>query len=144
MNFSRTEPLASPRPTPRVDRHFLRHYGEMVLAMMAGMVVLAPPVEAALRLAGSSSADLQATAPALALMGMAAMMSAPMVGWMRHRGHGWRACSEMTISMLLPTAAAIGLLASAVLTDLGTLMLIEHVAMLPSMLVAMLLRPDEY
>ena len=32
----------------------------------------------------------------------------------------------------------------AVVEDLGTLTLVEHVAMLPCMLVAMLLRPAEY
>jgi hypothetical protein len=38
----------------------------------------------------------------------------------------------------------IGLLWSALLEDFGTLMVVEHIAMLPSMLVAMLLRFDEY
>ena len=45
--------------------------------------------------------------------------------------------------MLLPTFAAIGLLWAGTL-ELGAAMTLEHVAMLPSMLVAMLLRRDEY
>ena len=38
----------------------------------------------------------------------------------------------------------LALLWSGLVGDLGTLLVIEHVAMLPSMLVAMLLRRDEY
>jgi hypothetical protein len=38
----------------------------------------------------------------------------------------------------------LALLWSGLIGDLGTLLVIEHVAMLPSMLVAMLLRRDEY
>ena len=34
-------------------KHFLRHYGEMVLAMFLGMAVLGLPVDWALRLASA-------------------------------------------------------------------------------------------
>jgi hypothetical protein len=63
---------------------------------------------------------------------------------MRYRGHGWRANTEMSASMVLPTLAAIGLLVAGVMTDIGALLVIEHVAMLLGMLAAMLLRLDEY
>jgi hypothetical protein len=122
-------------------RHFLRHYAEMVAAMIAGMIVLGLPGEALLRAFGTSSHDLQANAPAVALLGMFAIMTVPMVAWMRFRGHSWRPCHEMAASMLVPTLAAIALLPFA---DFGTLMGLEHVAMLPSMLLVMLLRYDEY
>jgi hypothetical protein len=125
-------------------RQFIRHYVEMVVAMLLGMVVLGPPAEVALRALGSSTGDLHTDAPAVALLGMAAMMTAPMVGWMRYRGHGWQPCAEMAASMVIPTLAVIVLMWGAVVEDLGTLMLVEHVAMLPCMLVAMLLRPAEY
>jgi hypothetical protein len=125
-------------------RQFIRHYVEMVVAMLLGMVVLGPPAEVALRALGSSPGDLHTDAPAVALLGMAAMMTAPMVGWMRYRGHGWQPCAEMAASMVIPTLAVIVLMWGAVVEDLGTLMLVEHVAMLPCMLVAMLLRPAEY
>jgi hypothetical protein len=46
--------------------------------------------------------------------------------------------------MFLPTFAVIGVLWADVLTDVGALMMIEHVAMLLAMLGAMLLRPAEY
>jgi hypothetical protein len=125
-------------------RQFIRHYVEMVVAMFLGMAVLGPPAELALRALGSSSADLRTAAPAVALLGMAAMMTVPMVGWMRYRGHGWQPCAEMAASMIVPTLAVIALMWGAVVEDFGTLMLAEHIAMLPSMLVAMLLRPAEY
>ena len=121
-------------------RHFARHYLEMVVAMFLGMGVLLPPLGAALRTAGTS---LHAS-DVLMISAMALTMTAPMVGWMRYRGHGWPACADMTAAMVLPTLGVLALLWSGLVGDLGTLLLIEHVAMLPSMLVAMLLRRDEY
>jgi hypothetical protein len=78
------------------------------------------------------------------LLAMAVTMTVPMVGWMRYRGHGWRANTEMSASMLVPTFATIALLQSSVVNDIGVLLVVEHVAMLLGMLGAMLLRPAEY
>jgi hypothetical protein len=125
-------------------RHFARHYAEMVAAMFLGMVVLGIPAEGALRVMGSSSSAVQADAPALMLLWMAVTMTVPMVGWMAYRGHGRRANAEMAASMLLPAFGVIGLLAAGIMTDFADLMGLEHAVMLPSMLVAMLLRADEY
>jgi hypothetical protein len=125
-------------------RTFIRHYVEMVVAMLLGMVVLGIPAEGALRVVDTSSSELQADAPAVLLLGMAFVMTVPMVGWMRYRGHGWRPNAEMAASMFLPTFGVIGLMAAGMVADFMSLMTIEHVAMLPSMLVAMLLRPHEY
>jgi hypothetical protein len=63
---------------------------------------------------------------------------------MRYRGHGARACAEMSASMFLPAFAAAGLLWAGLVEDAGALLALEHVAMLASMLAAMLLRPTEY
>jgi hypothetical protein len=63
---------------------------------------------------------------------------------MRYRGHGWRANTEMSASMLIPTLAAIALLQASVVDDISALLVVEHVAMLLGMLAAMLLRPTEY
>jgi hypothetical protein len=123
---------------------FVRHYIEMVVAMFAGMVLLGVPAGWALTAFGTSTSELTDNAPALMLLGMAVTMTAPMVAWMRYRGHGWRANTEMAASMVLPTLAAIGLLAADVVTDTGTLLAGEHVVMLLGMLAAMLLRLDEY
>jgi hypothetical protein len=125
-------------------RHFARHYAEMVIAMFLGMVVLGIPGEAALRAVGSSTSELRSDAPAVALLAMAVIMTVPMVGWMRHRGHGWRPSGEMAASMFLPTFGVIALMWTGAVEDFMTLMSLEHVVMLPSMLVAMLLRPHEY
>jgi hypothetical protein len=124
--------------------HFIRHYAEMVAAMFLGMGILGVPAGWALNAVGSSWSELNNDAPALMLLGMAVTMTIPMVAWMRYRGHGWRANTEMSASMLLPTFASIGLLAVDLVTDVGTLMVVEHVAMLLGMLAAMLLRPTEY
>ena len=125
-------------------RHFLRHYAEMVLAMVLGMVVLGLPAEMLLQAAGSGADELERTAPAVLLLGMAVIMTIPMVGWMAYRGHSRRANAEMAASMLVPGLGVVALLAAGVTTDVGDLLMLEHVVMLPSMAAVMLLRRDEY
>src|SRR3954452_7439461 len=107
-------------------KHFLRHYGEMILAMFLGMAILGLPVDWAMSAAGADS-------DAFMFLGMATTMTVPMVGWMSYRGHGWRANAEMSASMFVPTFAVMGVLAAGWLTDIGALMVIEHVAMLLGM-----------
>jgi hypothetical protein len=126
------------------NRHFIRHYVEMLVAMLLGMAILGLPASMALDALGMSSSELHDDAPALMLLGMAVTMTVPMVGWMRYRGHGWRANTQMSASMFLPTFAVIALLWGGLVVDVGTLLVIEHLAMLPSMLVAMLIRGQEY
>jgi hypothetical protein len=118
-------------------KHFLRHYGEMVLAMFLGMAVLGLPADWAMRSVGADS-------DAFMFLEMATTMTVPMVGWMIYRGHGWRANAEMSASMFVPTFAVIGVLTSGILTDLGVLMAVEHIVMLLAMAGVMLLRPQEY
>jgi len=118
-------------------KRFLRHYGEMVLAMFLGMAILGLPVDWIMSTAGADS-------DAFMFLGMATTMTVPMVGWMLYRGHGWRANTEMSASMLVPAFAVIGVLTTGLLTDIGVLMLVEHIAMLLAMAGVMLLRPDEY
>jgi hypothetical protein len=125
------------------NRHFARHYVEMLVAMVLGMVVLGTPATLALGAAGMSMSELHNDFPALMLFAMAVAMTVPMVAWMRYRGHRWQPTLEMAASMIIPTLVAIALLATAVLS-FDALMGLEHVAMLLGMLVAMLLRLDEY
>jgi hypothetical protein len=125
-------------------KRFVRHYLEMVAAMFLGMAVLGVPAGWALGAAGSSWSQLHSDAPALMLLGMAVTMTVPMVGWMAYRGHGRRANAEMSVAMFVPTFAVIGLLGAELVTDVGALLVIEHVAMFLSMLGAMLLRAAEY
>src|SRR4051794_4003913 len=134
----------TPNHGSRSLRPFARHYLEMVLAMVLGMAALGVPATAALGVAGISMSELHHELPALMLLGMAVTMTVPMVAWMRYRGHGWAASNEMAASMFIPSFAVVGLLAAGAVTDLGVLVTIQHVVMLPAMLVAMLLRVDEY
>src|SRR3954447_20808412 len=99
-------------------KHFLRHYGEMVLAMFLGMAVLGLPVDWAMHSVGADS-------DAFMFLEMATTMTVPMVAWMMYRGHGWRANAEMSASMYVPTFAVIGMLTSGLLTDIGVLMIAE-------------------
>ena len=126
------------------NKQLVRHYLEMVVAMFAGMVVLGAPAVWALGAVGIDWNRLSDDSPALMFLGMATTMTVPIVGWMMYRGHGWRANTEMSASMFLPTFAVIGLLWADVLTDLGALMLLEHVAMLVAMAAVMIARPAEY
>jgi hypothetical protein len=116
-------------------RRFIRHYVEMLFVMVLGMFALGAPANAVVHTSGR---------PALMLAEMAVTMTLPMVAWMRFRGHAWRPCNEMAASMLLPAAGAISLLSAGLVTGTGPLMIIEHAAMLASMLIAMLLRREEY
>jgi hypothetical protein len=118
---------------------FLKHYFEMVVAMLLGMVVLGMPLDLLL-----GSAGVDTDAPVLMLLGMAFTMSVPMVAWMRYRGHDWAPAWEMTASMFAPSFAAIALYSGGVVDDTHALMMIQHIAMFPAMLAVMLLRRDEY
>ena len=122
---------------------FIRHYVEMVVVMFAGMLALGLPAEAGLLAIGSGTSELKDGAPAAVFLGMAATMTIPMVAWMRFRGHRWQPTLEMAASMVIPTFAAIAMLAAGV-ASFGALMGLEHAAMLLGMLVAMLLRVGEY
>jgi hypothetical protein len=119
--------------------HFIRHYLEMVIAMLLGMAVLGIPGFMALEAAG-----VDTDAAGVLLWGMAVSMTVPMVAWMRHRGHGWLPCWEMAAAMIVPTIGALALLEAGALGDAHAAMGIQHVVMFPAMLGVMLLRRDEY
>ncbi len=122
------------------DRHFLRHYAEMVVVMLLGMAVLGMPLGAALDAIVAGATE----EPAVMLLGMGLTMTVPMVAWMRLKhGHGWRASNEMAASMIVPTLLAIAAHAAGV-ASLDTILLAEHVVMLAAMYGVMLLRPSEY
>ena len=87
--------------------------------------------------------ELAHEAPAILLLGMGFSMTAPMVWWMRRRGHSRAATREMAGAMIVPSLAVVALLALGV-DDVNDLLGIQHAAMLPAMLAAMLLRRQEY
>ena len=115
-------------------KHFARHYVEMVVVMFAGMALLWAPADILI--------DTNPTGAMLATM--AFTMTAPMVAWMRWRGHRWQPTLEMAGAMVVPTLAMLALLAVDLVTDAGVLLGAEHVVMLAAMLGVMLARRDEY
>jgi Co/Zn/Cd efflux system component len=145
-----TNALASPGAAVRRLAHrsprvrFGLHYLEMLAVMGIGMAILAPALRLAGPAVGYEYAQIRADAPALILAWMALSMTVPMVWWMSRRGHSRAANGAMAMSMIAPTAAAIGLLALGAVAELGALMGIQHVAMFPAMLVAMLAFRGEY
>ena len=117
-----------------MNKTFIRHYVEMLIAMFVGMGVLG---------GGVAAAGVDVGPPAVELLWMATTMSVPMVAWMRYRGHGWAPAWEMTASMFIPSFAAITLMWMGPV-DVHGAMAIQHIGMFPAMLAAMLLRRDEY
>jgi transcriptional regulator GlxA family with amidase domain len=104
---------------------FALHFGEMVLAMYVGMLIYMP---------------LQGLVPgSLQRIGMAVFMAAPMVVWMRLRGHGLRHGFEMAAAMLVPWALLLG--AATVVPPLAG---VADWAMYLGMLAIMLVRWDHF
>ena len=132
-----TYTLTNRTPSIRPILRFGLHYGVMVGVMFAGMGLFAG-------LLAVSGYELSVEAPALFLAGMGASMTAPMIWFMRRRGHSPAANRAMALSMILPTVGVLGLLAASSNTDVHELMGLEHMAMLPAMLVAMLPYRREY
>ena len=116
------------------------HLAEMVAAMLAGMALLGVAVAALGALPGSDR-------PLVRYAWMGVFMSAPMVAWMRRRGHAWADGAEMTAAMLVPMFALVlpvelgialpGLSAHA-------LMVLAHVGMIAGMAALMVYRWDRY
>jgi hypothetical protein len=119
---------------------FVRHYLEMVVAMMLGMAVLGPVESVLLDPLGWQAVR---AVPELRALIMATNMTVAMVAWMRYRRHGWAASTEMAAAMYLPFVVLFPPLWLGLLSA-GGMMALGHVLMLPAMAGAMLLRRDEY
>lgn len=125
----------------RQRRHpLVRHYLEMVLAMIVGMAVLGGLVSLILAVAGSS--DLLERVGIRAPI-MATNMALGMAVWMRHRGHRWLVVGEMSLAMYVPLLVLLvpfllGALPGSAVT--GPM----HLLMLPAMAIVMVLRREEY
>ena len=117
---------------------FTRHLLEMVLAMMAGMAVLGVALEVLGEPPGYTNLLVR-----YGLMG--AFMAAPMVAWMRHRGHSWSDGLEMTAAMLVPMLPVeLGVAGYVPGLSEDSLMLLSHVAMIGGMVALMVYRWDRY
>jgi flagellar biosynthetic protein FliP len=119
---------------------FLGHFAEMFVAMMIGMPLFGMPLRA---LQGALLGAPSVGIPELRALGMATAMTVAMVAWMRFRGHSWRASAEMAAAMIVPTVALLPLLWAGIISG-GTLVRLEHVLMVPSMLAVMLYRRTDY
>ena len=124
-------------------RHFARHLGEMLLAMVVGMMVLGALDRGIVAAAGASVDELRDTVPEVVALVMAFNMTVGMTVWMRHRGHSWARVAEMAGAMFVPAIAAIVLFWCALIHS-ETILALEHAAMLPAMIAVMLLHRSEY
>jgi hypothetical protein len=137
---SRTTDVAADMPHQASNGQFIRHFLEMVAAMVVGMAVLGAAVSGILALLGHSNLTHYV---GLRAMLMATYMSVGMAFWMRHRGHRWPRIGEMAGAMYGPFLVLIvpfwvGMIPGAALLAGG------HLLMLPFMLGVMLLRREEY
>jgi hypothetical protein len=135
-----THTLGNDVPTGGSKRAFARHFGEMALAMLLGMVVLGGLAELGFALAGSSLSD-QSGAFQILLMGF--NMTVAMVMWMSYRGHARVQNTEMAASMVVPSLSAAVLVWGGALGT-GAGLGVQHAAMIPAMLAVMLWRYEHY
>jgi hypothetical protein len=137
-----TQAPASHRIGRSGHRHLIRHYLEMVAAMVVGMLVIGGAIRGAVAVAGLTYST--AAQPELSVLEMALDMSIGMVAWMRYRGHGWPATLEMVGVMIAPAVVLIPLSWVVDALDGDALMALEHLVMLPLMYAVMLRRRHEY
>lgn len=74
---------------------------------------------------------------------MALIMAAPMAAWMRFRGMEWRPISEMSAAMIVEAILLIAVAWLGVFPR-DELFTLEHILMIPAMLVPMAFRLDLY
>jgi hypothetical protein len=116
--------------------HLVRHYLEMVVAMLVGMVALGP-VWSLVWPGWTATTEVH-------VLGMATNMAIGMAAWMAFRRHSPIAIVEMSAAMYLPFVVLLvpywaGLIGAGVVFTAG------HLLMLPAMAVPMLWwRRSEY
>jgi hypothetical protein len=129
--MNHTQPDIRRRPV----LHFTRHAVEMILAMVAGMIVLEP-------VWSFVWPDLGKSMTAHVLV-MVTSMSLGMALWMRIRRRGWVPIAEMAAATGLPFLAILPFYWTGLVSG-STVMMAGHILMVPAMLVAMFLRRSEY
>ena len=139
------QPAAAPQPIDRAaaTQHFFRHFGEMFVAMMAGMFGLAAVDGLILSAAGTSIPHVRNAAPEVVGIVMALNMTVGMTLWMRHRRHSWAMCAEMAAAMIVPAILAIVLYWCAVIHG-HSIAAVQMAVMVPAMIAVMLLRRTAY
>jgi hypothetical protein len=123
---------------------FVRHFFEMFLVMMLGMVAFGMAFrQLHILLFGNGFAGAWDDHVGLAAFAMAFNMTVPMVLWMRYRGHSWERGGEMAAAMNLPLLPGFLLYWLGAIPAEGVLGL-QMMLMIPAMLGAMLYRKEEY
>jgi hypothetical protein len=93
------------RTGPAHDAHgFVRHFLEMGVAMMVGMLVSAAIFLTAV---GETADEGMREHAVLFVLLQALGMTVAMVAWMRHRRHSWKSSSEMAAAMIAPAVPLI-------------------------------------
>ncbi|HEV2780419.1 MAG TPA: hypothetical protein VGX25_13600 [Actinophytocola sp.] len=133
-------PAVATKTRTMPGRRFWLHFLEMVVAMVVGMIALAPVWDLAVDALGWS--DLF-DRPDLAALVMATNMTIAMTLLMRYHRHGWVPCAEMAAAMYIPFVVLFPPLWAGLLSGM-TLMIVGHILMLPAMLAVMLWRREEY
>jgi hypothetical protein len=145
----RTHSLIDSRAVPATERArrtraFVRHALEMTAAMMLGMAVLGAAFGAIhVAVFGSGFDRAWREHTELAVFAMTFNMTVPMVAWMRHRGHGWKATGEMGGAMF-GIAFALLMLFWLGAVPAQMVLPLEMALMLPAMIAVMAVRRDEY
>lgn len=137
MHPIRTTQTADRRAS--AGRMFARHYLEMVVAMVVGMVLFAPIGRLIFSWLGAA-ALLERTD--VSAMMMATTMTLGMTLWMRYRRHSWASTLEMGGVMYLSFAVVLVPFWLGVINR-DAVMIAGHVLMLAGMLMAMLRRRAE-
>lgn len=117
---------------------FLLHFGEMVVAMYLGMMLLDMPSAAVSSALGFSNSD-----PVTSALVMTITMTVPMVLWMRVRGHTWERSGEMGAAMVVPSFVIVALAITGIISRAGLAGAVMD-PMIPAMLALMLYRRSEY
>ena len=143
MATYRSAPLPTLGPAVRSVLHFVMHIGEMLLAMFVGMAVFGALFSGVLFAVGTSFDEALEAAPVLIALVLMFNMSAPMVLWMRHRGHSPARVAEMAGAMLAVGLAACVLLWAS-LIESTAICGVECALMVPVMIAVMLLHPGDY
>ena len=123
------------------SRKFVLHLGEMFLAMVVGMAALDAVFEGILAVVGTSYAVLVDDAPIAVALILMFNMTAPMLLWMRVRGHEASEVSAMGVSMVVVGAITVFLLWLSAI-DAGAICGVECGLMIPAMVAAMLIHPS--
>lgn len=122
--------------------HFVRHFVEMCAVMCIGLGVLDLTFFGIMGMIGYS--DPLVELPEVSTLVIALNMAVPMVAWMRFRHHEWAPIWEMSGAMFVEAIVLISVFWLGLVPAGRSLFSLQHVLMMPAMLIPMLFRLDLY